>query len=195
MCASAEPTDSIDTVVDFGVIHHVPDWQQAVLRIARVLRADGLLLIEEVPRRVLDSRALRTFTQHPCENRFESAEFAAELAGHRRHGIARIEQHLGPMRSCAPHERPEETWTGAGDYGSDQRLSSAAGARTIVPIRRIRCYSTLLGGRPALPPLGDTVRNRDPVRFCIELRRSDQLSHSGFGRTCSGRDVTAPLVS
>jgi ubiquinone/menaquinone biosynthesis C-methylase UbiE len=97
VCAIAEPTDSIDTVVDFGIIHHVPDWQQAVAEIARVLRPDGLLLFEEIPRRVLDSWAFRTFTVHPRENRFESAEFAAELARHGLHGMGRIEQHLGAM--------------------------------------------------------------------------------------------------
>lgn len=43
---------------------------------------------------MLDTWAFRTFTVHPRENRFESDEFAAELARHGLHGTARIEHHL-----------------------------------------------------------------------------------------------------
>ncbi len=96
-CDIAESAASIDAVVDFGIIHHVPDWQRAVAEIARVLRPGGLLLFEEVPRRVLRSWAFRTFTVHPEENRFESGEFAAELARNGLHGTGRIEDHLGGL--------------------------------------------------------------------------------------------------
>lgn len=97
VCDIALPAKAVDTVVDFGIIHHVPDWQRAVAEIARVLRPDGLVLFEEVPRRMLDSWAFRTFTVHPRENRFEPDEFAAELARHGLHGTGRIEQHFGGM--------------------------------------------------------------------------------------------------
>ena len=96
-CDIVESTASIDAVVDFGIIHHVPDWQRAVAEIARVLRPGGLLLFEEVPRRVLRSWAFRTFTVHPEENRFEAGEFAAELARNGLHGTGQIEHHLGGM--------------------------------------------------------------------------------------------------
>lgn len=97
VCDIAEPAGAVDTVVDFGIIHHVPDWQQAVAEIGRVLRPGGLLLFEEVPRGVLESWVFRTFTVHPDKNRFESAEFAAELARNGLHGTGRIEKHLGGM--------------------------------------------------------------------------------------------------
>lgn len=97
VCEIAQPANSVDTIVDFGIIHHVPDWQQAVGEIARVLRPGGLLLFEEVPRRMLDSWAFRTFTVHPRENRFEPDEFAAELTRHGLHGTAQIDEHFGGM--------------------------------------------------------------------------------------------------
>ncbi len=97
VCEIAVPAAGVDTVVDFGIIHHVPDWQLAVAEIARVLRPGGLLLFEEVPRRRLDSWAFRTFTVHPQENRFEADEFGAELARNGLHGTGRIEGHLGGM--------------------------------------------------------------------------------------------------
>lgn len=97
VCEIAVPAAGVDTVVDFGIIHHVPGWQLAVAEIARVLRPGGLLLFEEVPRRMLDSWAFQTFTVHPQENRFEADEFGAELARNGLHGTGRIEGHLGGM--------------------------------------------------------------------------------------------------
>ncbi|MGD9621639.1 MAG: class I SAM-dependent methyltransferase [Mycolicibacterium sp.] len=97
VCEIAVPAAGVDTVVDFGIIHHVPGWQLAVAEIARVLRPGGLLLFEEVPRRMLDSWAFRTFTVHPQKNRFEADEFGAELARNGLHGTGRIEGHLGGM--------------------------------------------------------------------------------------------------
>jgi len=95
ICAIEQQAGSVDTVVDFGIIHHVPSWQESIAEIARVLKPGGLMLFEEIPRRMLDSWAFRTLTVHPRENRFEAAEFAAELARHGLHGTGQIEQHFG----------------------------------------------------------------------------------------------------
>ena len=95
VCAIEQPSGSVDTVVDFGIIHHVPNWQESIAEIARVLRPGGLMLFEEIPRRLLDTWAFRTFTVHPRENRFEADEFAAELARHGLHGSGGIEHHFG----------------------------------------------------------------------------------------------------
>jgi ubiquinone/menaquinone biosynthesis C-methylase UbiE len=95
VCDIELPSGGVDTVVDFGIIHHVPSWQESIGEIARVLKPGGLLLFEEIPRHMLDTWVFRTLTVHPRENRFEADEFAAELARHGLHGSGRIEQHFG----------------------------------------------------------------------------------------------------
>ena len=95
VCDIELPSAAVDTVVDFGIIHHVPNWQESLGEIARVLRPGGQLLFEEIPRHMLDTWVFRTFTVHPRENRFEADEFAAELARHGLHGSGRLEHHFG----------------------------------------------------------------------------------------------------
>ncbi|WP_236791063.1 class I SAM-dependent methyltransferase [Amycolatopsis sp. GM8] len=95
VCEIEQPDATFDTVVDFGIIHHAPDWQTGVAEIARTLRPGGLLLFEEVPRWMLDTWAMRTLTVHPRENRFEAAEFAEELARHGLHGTGRLQRRVG----------------------------------------------------------------------------------------------------
>ncbi len=69
---------SFDLVLDFGIIHHVPVWQEAVGEVHRVLRPGGQFLFEEIPKNVLDSSLARVFTDHPRENRFDGAGFRDE---------------------------------------------------------------------------------------------------------------------
>ena len=69
---------SFDVVLDFGIIHHVPAWREAVGEIGRVLRPGGQFLFEEIPKKVLDSMLVRTFTRHPRENRFDGEDFRVE---------------------------------------------------------------------------------------------------------------------
>lgn len=96
--AAIEAADhSFDAVVDFGILHHVPNWRDAVAEIARVLRPGGRLLFEEVPRHVLDTWTFRTFTRHPRQDRFEAEEFAEELSLHGLHGSAWLGPRVGGL--------------------------------------------------------------------------------------------------
>lgn len=88
---------SVDAVVSFGTLHHVPRWQDAVAEVARVLRPGGSFLFEEVPRHVLDTRTFRTLTDHPREDRFEAREFADELARHGLHGTGQFGPRIAGM--------------------------------------------------------------------------------------------------
>ena len=73
------PDASYDAVFDFGIVHHVPDWQQAISEISRVLKPGGRFFFEEVTSQALDRWLYRTFLEHPKENRFTAKEFVAEL--------------------------------------------------------------------------------------------------------------------
>jgi ubiquinone/menaquinone biosynthesis C-methylase UbiE len=94
-CDIHQPSASVDTVVEFGVIHHVPDWRGAVGEIARVLKPGGLLLFEDVPRHTLQTWLFQTFTVHPEVDRFEADEFADGLASADLEPLAAPEQHFG----------------------------------------------------------------------------------------------------
>ena len=68
-----------DAVFDFGIIHHVPQWECAVSEVARVLRPGGQFFFEEVTSHALNRWSYRTFLEHPTHNRFSTAQFLAEL--------------------------------------------------------------------------------------------------------------------
>ena len=83
--AIVEADESFDAVFDFGIIHHVPEWERAVSEVARVLKPGGSFFFEEVTARALDRWFYRKFLVHPKENRFSADEFIAEVE---RQGIA-----------------------------------------------------------------------------------------------------------
>jgi ubiquinone/menaquinone biosynthesis C-methylase UbiE len=76
---------SFDAVFDFGVIHHVPAWEDAVSEVHRVLRPGGIFVFEEVSKQALDRWLYRALFKHPKENRFTARTFVAVLE---QHGIA-----------------------------------------------------------------------------------------------------------
>lgn len=41
------PTGSVDAVFIFGVLHHIPNWEDALEEVARTLKKNGVLLVEE----------------------------------------------------------------------------------------------------------------------------------------------------
>ena len=71
--------NSYDAVFDFGIVHHIPAWQNSLKEIARVLKPNGKFYFEEVTKQALDRWFYRTFLKHPTENRFTGEEFVMEL--------------------------------------------------------------------------------------------------------------------
>ncbi len=79
--ATAIPVASAtyDAVFDFGIVHHVPAWRQAVMEIARVLKPGGRVYAEEVLGRFVCNPLVRRLLRHPQADRFDAKEFSSAL--------------------------------------------------------------------------------------------------------------------
>lgn len=75
-----EDDESFDAVFDFAIIHHIPNWKEAVSEISRVLKPGGRFFFEEVTSKALNRRFYRKFFVHPAPpNWFGKEEFEGEL--------------------------------------------------------------------------------------------------------------------
>lgn len=77
--AISVPDSTYDAVLDFAIIHHVPEWRLAVREIQRVLKPGGYFYGEEVLRAFIDHPIARRLFMHPQNDRFDAAEFTNEL--------------------------------------------------------------------------------------------------------------------
>ncbi|MEW5815526.1 MAG: class I SAM-dependent methyltransferase [Spirochaetota bacterium] len=68
------PDNAFDAVFIFGVLHHVPEWRNALYEVARVLKQKGVLLIEE-PNKHGVALFDRLGFIHPKESQFNWPEF------------------------------------------------------------------------------------------------------------------------
>lgn len=58
---------SYDAVFDFGIVHHIPDWRNALAEVARVLRPGGRFYFEEVTAHALARPTNQRLFDHPRE--------------------------------------------------------------------------------------------------------------------------------
>ena len=70
---------SLDGVFNFGIIHHLEDWEQGVREIARVLKTGGGFYFEEIYPPLYANPLFRHLLDHPTENRFHGREFRGAL--------------------------------------------------------------------------------------------------------------------
>ncbi len=68
-----------DAVFDFGIIHHVPAWRDALAEVHRVLAPGGRFFAEEVLARFILHPLWRRLLEHPLEDRFDRDGFAVAL--------------------------------------------------------------------------------------------------------------------
>lgn len=73
------PDATYGAVFDFGIIHHVPNWRDALKEVYRVLRPGGRFYVEEIMSRFLRNPFVRHFTVHPAEDRFDKHGFIQGL--------------------------------------------------------------------------------------------------------------------
>ena len=81
--ASLEFRDaSFDLVIEFGVIHHVPNWRDALAETHRVLKVDGEFLFEDLSVETWERGIgipLKRISEHPYDEMFRKQEFVNEL--------------------------------------------------------------------------------------------------------------------
>lgn len=73
---------TFDLAIDFGIIHHVPNWRGALAELHRTLRMNGELFFEELPVETWErgiGKPLKRILEHPYEEMFRQHEFVSEL--------------------------------------------------------------------------------------------------------------------
>jgi ubiquinone/menaquinone biosynthesis C-methylase UbiE len=76
------PDESFDLVVDFGIVHHIPNWRDALTEVHRTLKEGGEFLYEELSIETWGrgiGRPLRRVLEHPYDRMFTTNEFVSEL--------------------------------------------------------------------------------------------------------------------
>jgi len=71
--------DAYDAVFDFGALHHVVAWRDAVREVYRVLKPGGRIFVEEIQAKYLVHPLFRRLLRHPQEDRFDRRQFAEAL--------------------------------------------------------------------------------------------------------------------
>lgn len=79
VCSIDAETQTYDAVFDFGIIHHVPGWRDALREVHRVLKPGGRLYAEEVLDRFILHPVWRRLLDHPLEDRFDHNTFSDAL--------------------------------------------------------------------------------------------------------------------
>ena len=74
--------EQFDAVFDFGVIHHIPNWENCISELRRVLKIGGELIVEDFSIETFETttgRILRKLTDHPYERMYRRMDLIESL--------------------------------------------------------------------------------------------------------------------
>ncbi len=70
---------SMEAVFNYGIIHHLEDWEQGIREIVRVLKRGGGFYFEEIYPALYANVITSRLLEHPTKNRFHGPEYRAAL--------------------------------------------------------------------------------------------------------------------
>ncbi len=73
------PDACMDAVFNYGILHHLENWELGIGELARVLKSGGGFYFEEIYPPLYANFLFRRILAHPKENRFHGAEYRAAL--------------------------------------------------------------------------------------------------------------------
>jgi len=76
------PDEYFDAVFDFGIIHHIPNWEDALWEIKRVLKPNGELILEDLSITTFTKgigRLWRILSDHPYPSMYTPEQFIGFL--------------------------------------------------------------------------------------------------------------------
>lgn len=76
------PESQYDGVFDFGVLHHVPNWQEALKSMVDATKSGGNIYLLEYYRAFICNPIIKRILTHPQENRFSHAELIETCKKH-----------------------------------------------------------------------------------------------------------------
>jgi len=81
-CSLDYPDDAYDAIFDFGVIHHIHNWQDCLRELRRVVKPGGKIFVIDTPIESYGSLLgwiIRICTVHPYDEMFNENEFVEYL--------------------------------------------------------------------------------------------------------------------
>ncbi len=91
------PDSSFDVIFDFGIVHHVPNWKDALAEVRRTLKVHGEFLFEDLSLETWERGIGKPFGRildHPYDQMFRTQEFVDELLSQ---GFAVESQESSPL--------------------------------------------------------------------------------------------------
>jgi len=70
--------NSFDAIFDFGIIHHIPNWKDCILELKRVLKPNGVILIEDLSIETFKNSVgiiFKKVLSHPYNHMYKREEF------------------------------------------------------------------------------------------------------------------------
>lgn len=80
------PDSSFDLIIDFGIVHHVPNWKDALAEVHRTLKVRGEFLFEDLSVETWERGIgipFKRISDHPYDQMFTKQGFVNELLAHR----------------------------------------------------------------------------------------------------------------